>query len=166
MGKSKSNNSGNVNRKVEKGNGNARSKSTIMRLNMINSKGPIRNKDGKVVGGDYVMKNRSGGQLITGQARIAPDRRWFGNTRIIGQTELDTLREQVSIQNNDPYQFALRRKKIPISLLQDNTKNNAGKIAKMNVLENESYEHTFGKSICYVPLHSQQCLTHLSFNRK
>jgi nuclear GTP-binding protein len=146
MGKSKSQNSNNVNRKAEKGNTHMRSKSTIMRLNMTNSKGPIRNKQGKVVGGDYVMKNRAGGELIKGQARIAPDRRWFGNTRVIGQNELDTLREQVSIQNSDPYAFVLRRKKIPMSLLQDDNNATTAKVGKMNVLENESYDSVFGKT--------------------
>lgn len=139
VNKTKSNNSNNVDRKAKNG---QRSKATIQRLNMINNGGPIRNKDGKVVGGDFVMNNRAGGKLITGQARIAPDRRWFGNTRIIGQTELDTLREQVSTQNNDPYSFVLRRKKIPMSLLQETDE----KVAKVNILETESFESIFSKS--------------------
>ena len=28
--------------------------------------------------------------------RVAPDRRWFGNTRIIKQDELDKFREEMS----------------------------------------------------------------------
>lgn len=28
--------------------------------------------------------------------RVAPDRRWFGNTRIIKQEELDKFREEMS----------------------------------------------------------------------
>ena len=149
MGKSKSNNSGNVNRKVTKGMGNVRSKSTIQRLNMINGGHEIRDKQGKLIGGEYVMKNRAGGQLITGQARIAPDRRWFGNTRVISQPELDTLREQVSVQNNDPYSFVLRRKKIPMSLLQDDSSNNNNKVAKMNALEIETYDSVFGEKFLF-----------------
>ena len=149
--KSNSNNSNNIDRKPVKG--GMRSKSTIQRLNMINGGGPIRNKQGKVVGGDFVMNNRAGGQLITGQARIAPDRRWFGNTRIIGQTELDTLREQVSIQNNDPYSFVLRRKKIPMSLLQEES----NKIAKVNILETESFESVFSK--CVLTLSLSVCVS-------
>jgi nuclear GTP-binding protein len=147
MGKSKSNNSNNVDRKVKKGMGNVRSKATIQRLNMINGGHEIRNKQGKLVGGEYVMNNRAGGKAITGQARIAPDRRWFGNTRVIGQNELDTLREQVSVQNSDPYSFVLRRKKIPMSLLQDDSSSSNNKIAKMNVLETESYDTVFGECV-------------------
>ncbi len=29
-------------------------------------------------------------------SRIQPDRRWFGNTRVIGQKQLESFREQMS----------------------------------------------------------------------
>ena len=29
-------------------------------------------------------------------SRIQPDRRWFGNTRVIGQKQLETFREEMS----------------------------------------------------------------------
>ena len=36
--------------------------------------------------------------------RIQPDRRWFGNTRVIGQKQLDQFREEMSakVSNNLP----------------------------------------------------------------
>lgn len=138
MGRTNSNNSGNVDRKATKG--NQRSKSTIQRLNMLNSGKAIRNRDGKVVGGYLMMGNTAGNKKITGQARIAPDRRWFGNTRVIAQTELDSLREKVTATSNDPYAFILRRKKIPMALLQESEK-----VAKMNILETESFDSVFSK---------------------
>jgi nuclear GTP-binding protein len=47
-------------------------------------------------------------------ARIAPDRRWFGNTRVISQKELENFREEVTVKEADPYSIILRRKKIPM----------------------------------------------------
>mmetsp|Transcript_1303 Transcript_1303/g.1369 ORF Transcript_1303/g.1369 Transcript_1303/m.1369 type:complete len:543 (+) Transcript_1303:53-1681(+) len=142
MGKNKgprSNNSLNPDRKTDKG--GMRSKSTIMRLNTAKGGKAVRNKEGEIIGGTLLMNNRAGGEKITGQARIAPDRRWFGNTRMIAQTELDTLREKVKIESNDPYTFVMRRKKVPMSLLQDSS---SDKVAKLNLLETESFESTFG----------------------
>jgi nuclear GTP-binding protein len=116
-----------------------RSKATIMRLNTAKGGKAIRNKEGTVIGGTLLMNNTAGGQKITGQARIAPDRRWFGNTRVIAQTELDNLREKVNAQSSDPYTFVMRRKKVPMALLQESQK-----VAKLNILENESFEDVFG----------------------
>ena len=134
---SKSTSSDNPHRKAPK-NG-LRSKSTIQRLNMYSGGKPIRNKDGKVVGGLLMMNNTAGGQKIQGMARIAPDRRWFGNTRTISQTELDRFRDEMTTKQADPYSVILRRKKIPMALLQDSTK-----VASVNLLETESYQDVFG----------------------
>ena len=51
-----------------------------MRLNMYRGGKAIRNKAGKVVGGSLLMNDKAGGKDIGSAARIAPDRRWFGNT--------------------------------------------------------------------------------------
>lgn len=37
-------------------------------------------------------------------ARIEPNRKWFGNTRLIGQDELDKFRTAVSTAKKDPHQ--------------------------------------------------------------
>ncbi len=37
-------------------------------------------------------------------ARIEPNRKWFGNTRLISQDELDRFRTAVSTAKKDPYQ--------------------------------------------------------------
>ena len=75
---------------------------------------PIRNKEGKVVGGPLLMSTQAGGKDLPNAARIAPDRRWFGNTRTIAQKELDKFREEMTLKNSDPYSVLLRRKKIPM----------------------------------------------------
>lgn len=116
-----------------------RSKSTIKRLNMYKGGKPIRNKDGVIIGGSLMMGNKAGGQDIARVARIAPDRRWFGNTRTMAQTELDKFREEMTVKEADPYSVVLRRKKIPMALLKDSEK-----IASMNLLETESFKSTFG----------------------
>jgi nuclear GTP-binding protein len=136
---SKSNHSNNPNRDA-KGKGGMRSKSTIKRLNMYKGGQPIRDKDGKVTGGSLMMSNKAGGIEIGNVARIAPDRRWFGNTRTMSQTELDKFREEMTTKAADPYSVILHRKKIPMALLQDSTK-----IQSMNLLETETYEGTYGK---------------------
>lgn len=133
----KSNNPDNPNRKADKG--NMRSKSTIMRLNMYNSGKAVRNKDGKIVGGSLMMKTTAGGKEITGAARIAPNRRWFGNTRIISQNELDSFREEMTTKEADPYSVILRRKKIPMALLHESDKE-----TRVNILESETFQSVFG----------------------
>jgi len=133
----KSASSDNPNRVSTKG--GQRSKSTIMRLNMYKRGKPLRNEDGKVIGGTLLMKDKAGGKDLPNVARIAPDRRWFGNTRTMSQKELDKFREEMTLKEADPYSVILRRKKIPMALLQDSEK-----IAKMNLLETETFSSTFG----------------------
>ena len=136
----KSNNSDNPDRKITKG--NMRSKSTIMRLNMYKSGKAVRNKDGKIVGGSLMMSTTAGGKAIPNAARIAPNRRWFGNTRIISQNELDSFREEMTTKEADPYSIILRRKKIPMALLQE-----AEKTSRVKVLETETFDSVFGKKM-------------------
>ena len=85
------------------------------------------------------MSNKAGGKDLPNMARIAPDRRWFGNTRTISQTDLDHFREEMTLKEADPYSIILRRQKIPMALLKDSEK-----VAKMNLLETETYTDVFG----------------------
>ena len=117
-----------------------RSKSTIMRLNMYKRGKPVRNKDGKVIGGTLMMGNKSGGQEITGMARIAPNRKFFGNTRTMSQGDLDKFRQEMTVKSADPFTVVLRRKKIPMSLLQDSKE-----VANVNLLETESFDSVFSE---------------------
>jgi len=85
------------------------------------------------------MSTQAGGQDIKGAARVAPDRRWFGNTRVIGQKELDQFRDKLGAKVRDPYSMILRTKKLPMSLLQESSK-----VTKMHLLSTETFESTFG----------------------
>ncbi|RHY88364.1 hypothetical protein DYB37_010988 [Aphanomyces astaci] len=137
--------SDNPNRKIPKKQkaANMRDKGTIKRLNMYRNSGAIRNKEGKIVGGSLMMAGRQGGITMndpTASSRIAPDRRWFGNTRVVGQKELDKFRNEMHVKAADPYSVVLRTRKLPMSLIQD-----SAKVTRMKLLETETFEETFGK---------------------
>ena len=114
-----------------------RSKQTIQRLNMYRTK-VKRNKDGKIVKGGLPV-----GQTVKEMkhARVQPDRRWFGNTRVIGQKELTEFREQMAATQADPYAVLLKRSKLPMGLLADGNQ----KKGRVDLLRAESYESAFGK---------------------
>lgn len=131
----------------KKGDSNMRSADTIRRLKMYNNGKAIRNKEGKIVGGQFMMEDRAGDSKITAATgRIAPDRRWFGNTRVVGQTELEKFREEMTSKVADPYSVVLKRKKLPMGLLQDAAiaLNSEGGALGEGLLNNEPFEHAFG----------------------
>lgn len=109
--------------KPEKGS-QMRSAATIKRLNMYKQKAPKRE--------DMIKQDLQ-------PKRIAPDRRWFGNTRVITQGKMQSFREELSKSVNDPFSVVLKSSKLPLSLLQDPTKTK-----RMDLLSIEPYEHTFG----------------------
>ena len=122
-----------------------RSADTINRLNMYKTK-PIRNRDGKIVAGAFMMKDRAGDRDITASTgRIQPDRRWFGNTRVVDPKQLDEFRQAMTAQAADPYSVVLKRKKIPMGLLKDAAEYTAGSQRKEALLEQEPFDRTFGK---------------------
>mmetsp|Transcript_29710 Transcript_29710/g.65846 ORF Transcript_29710/g.65846 Transcript_29710/m.65846 type:complete len:588 (+) Transcript_29710:106-1869(+) len=136
----KSNSSDNPDRVATKG--NMRSKSTIARLLMYRKGKAVRDKDGKVIGGSLMMPTTAGGKAIANVARIAPNRKWFGNTRIISQNELDNFREEMTTKEADPYSIVLRRKKIPMALLQESETT-----ARVKILDTETYQSVFGSKM-------------------
>jgi nuclear GTP-binding protein len=129
----------------KKNDANMRTADTIKRLKMYMNGKAIRNKEGTVVGGQFMMGDRSGDRKITNSTgRIAPDRRWFGNTRVVGATELDRFRAEMTDKVADPYSVVLKRKKLPMGLLQDAAELSTKAGGKNGLLENEPFEHTFG----------------------
>jgi nuclear GTP-binding protein len=143
--KTKSTASSKPGRVAKKGDLNMRSEATIQRLKMYQNGKAIRNKEGKIVGGQFMMKDRAGDSKITASTgRIAPDRRWFGNTRVVGATELDRFREEMTDKVADPYSVVLRRKKLPMGLLQDAAELAAKGGGKNGLLANEPFETAFG----------------------
>ena len=110
-------------------------KAKVQRLNLLKGGHPIRDRRGKII------KAAAFQSTDAPTARIQPDRRWFGNTRVVGQSQLEIFRKELGAKKDDPYQVLLRRNKLPMSLLTDTKKE-----AKMHLLRSESFEYTFGKS--------------------
>ncbi|KAL1964602.1 hypothetical protein VTN77DRAFT_6776 [Rasamsonia byssochlamydoides] len=109
-------------------------------LNMFKDGKPKRDASGKII------KAASYQSREVPQARIEPNRKWFGNTRVISQEALASFREAVKERASDPYQVLLKTNKLPMSLIRDNK----GEInglkqhrAKMTV-ESEPFSETFG----------------------
>eukprot|EP00923_Selenidium_pygospionis_P055968 GHVN01097376.1.p2 GENE.GHVN01097376.1~~GHVN01097376.1.p2 ORF type:complete len:524 (-),score=69.62 GHVN01097376.1:3073-4644(-) len=84
--------------------------------------------------------------------RIQPDRRWFGNTRVVTQTKLATFREEINKANADPYSVVVKRRSLPMSLINDGLEKNphgtvttrdTKKAARMNLLSIEPHHHVF-----------------------
>ena len=65
--------------------------------------------------------------------RIAPDRRWFGNTRVVGQKDLHNFREELGKKIDDSYSVVLKSKTLPLGLLADHKKR-----SRASLLEVES----------------------------
>lgn len=111
-----------------------RDKNTIKRLKMYNSRAE-RKKDGTFISGDFMSRT-----VDARVKRIQPDRRWFGNTRTVGQKQLEDFREEMKNKVNDPYTFVMRTNKLPMGLLNDKFAN-----ARMDLLSTESFQTTYGK---------------------
>lgn len=73
-------------------------------------------------------------------AKIDPDRRWFGNTRTIAQSELDSFRNEVREVSNDPYSMLVKSSKLPMSLISE--PNEPEK--RPPLLDIETFDDTFG----------------------
>jgi nuclear GTP-binding protein len=126
----------------DKPKGGHRSAATINRLKLYNSRA-IRNKGGDIIGGNFMMEGRAGDREITAETgRIAPDRRWFGNTRVVDPKQLDVFRSEMTEQVADPYSVVLKRKKLPMGLLREA----ADRTAPPNqaFLAQEPYSQAFG----------------------
>jgi nuclear GTP-binding protein len=80
------------------------------------------------------------------KARIEPNRKWFGNTRVISQGALDSFRQAVAERASDPYQVLLKTNKLPMSLIRDqeNTKNGIKQHQAKIAVESAPFGDTFG----------------------
>ncbi|CAJ0575546.1 unnamed protein product, partial [Mesorhabditis spiculigera] len=106
-----------------------RSRATINRLRMYKNFKPFRNKHGNIVQAAPFQDWKASGSV----ARVEPHRKWFGNTRVIGQEQLQKFQENLG-------KVVLRQTKLPITLLQEKAKQQ-----RVHVVDTESFEHTFGK---------------------
>lgn len=80
------------------------------------------------------------------KARVEPNRKWFGNTRVITQEALESFRQAVAERAADPYQVLLKTNKLPMSLIRDteNTKNGIKQHQAKIAVESAPFADTFG----------------------
>jgi nuclear GTP-binding protein len=109
-------------------------------LNMLKDGGAQRNASGKIT------KAASYQSRELPKARVEPNRKWFGNTRVISQDALDSFRQAVAERNADPYQVLLKTNKLPMSLIRDaeNTKNGIKQHQAKIAVESAPFKDTFG----------------------
>jgi nuclear GTP-binding protein len=85
----------------------------VKKVNMYKEGKPVRNAKGDIIK-DAPFQSKE-----IPKARVEPNRRWFGSTRVIAQDALAEFRERIGSKIGDPYQVLLRRNKLPLSLLQE-----------------------------------------------
>lgn len=80
------------------------------------------------------------------KARVEPNRKWFGNTRVISQNALESFRQAVAERAADPYQVLLKTNKLPMSLIRDpeNTKDGIKQHQAKIAVESAPFADTFG----------------------
>ncbi|ODV92505.1 hypothetical protein CANCADRAFT_87541 [Tortispora caseinolytica NRRL Y-17796] len=105
----------------------------LKRLNMYKGGNPVRNADGKII------KAAAFQSTEIPKARVEPNKKWFGNTRVITQESLEHFRNSLAETSKDSYSVLLHRNKLPMSLLQE-----SAKTAKAQTLDTESYGDVFG----------------------
>ncbi|GLT83362.1 hypothetical protein SLE2022_016550 [Rubroshorea leprosula] len=108
-----------------------RSAATVRRLKMYNTR-PKRDNKGKILSHELQSKELP-------NTRIQPDRRWFGNTRVVNQQELEFFREELQNRMSSNYNVILKEKKLPLSLLNDHRKQ-----ARVHLLDTVPFEDAFG----------------------
>ncbi|KZT73434.1 NGP1NT-domain-containing protein [Daedalea quercina L-15889] len=124
--------------KKVKGENFYRNAKAVARLKMLSGGKAVRDKDGKIIQAAAFQK----GEDETKPGRVQPDRRWFGNTRVISQTALDHFRTSLSAKQHDPYSVLLRRNKLPMALLDD--AQNPHNRKRSHIVETEPFQDTFG----------------------
>ncbi|KAH0503071.1 Nucleolar GTP-binding protein 2 [Microtus ochrogaster] len=115
---------------------NMRDRATIRRLNMYRQK-ERRNNRGKVIKPLQYQSTVASGTV----ARVEPNIKWFGNTRVIKQASLQKFQEEMDKVMKDPYKVVMKQSKLPMSLLRDRIQPHN---AKVHILDTESFESTFG----------------------
>ncbi|KAA6410121.1 MAG: nucleolar gtp-binding 2 [Lasallia pustulata] len=116
-----------------------RSAKKVKTLNMFKDGKAQRNAAGKVT------KAASFQSRELPKARIEPNRKWFGNTRVISQDALNSFREAMAERASDPYQVLLKTNKLPMSLIRDGQGKNGLKQHQAKIaVESSPFGETFG----------------------
>lgn len=136
-GFNKSGHSMNPERPIEglKGVGKPRTKGTIKRLQMYRNFKAKRDKTGKILTPAPFQ-----GWLPSGtRARVEPNQKWFGNSRVISQNALQKFQDEFGAAIKNPYQVVMKPTNLPITLLNEKAKH-----ARVHLLDTEGFDKTFG----------------------
>ncbi|XP_013420143.1 nucleolar GTP-binding protein 2 [Lingula anatina] len=134
-GINRANHSMNPDRAKGAGGQNMRDRATIKRLQMYRNFKPKRDKHGKITKPAPYQSTLASGTV----ARVEPNRRWFGNTRVITQKALQSFQEEMGKVMKDPYKVVMKQTKLPITLLNETAKH-----ARVHLLDTEPFQSTFG----------------------
>ncbi|KAL8800027.1 MAG: hypothetical protein Q9182_005468 [Xanthomendoza sp. 2 TL-2023] len=108
-------------------------------LNMFKQGKAQRDAEGKVT------KAASFQSRELPKARVEPNRKWFGNTRVISQDALSSFRQAMAERASDPYQVLLKTNKLPMSLINDGQGKNGLKQHQAKIeVESAPFGDTFG----------------------
>lgn len=123
--------------------GHGRDRSTVKRLHMYKTKSHKRDRDGKIIkdAGDLTSTTPE-----VGAGRTAPNRKWFGNTRVVQQKDLTRFRDAITKAQADPYSVLLKQNRLPMGLIADtDTEQRALAGSQIGLLANEPFEETFSQ---------------------
>lgn len=121
-----------------------RSAKRVKQLSMYKDGKPQRNAAGRITKSASYQSNEKP------IARVEPNRKWFTNSRVIGQDALAQFREAVAANTKDPHTFLMKQNKLPMSLIRDNEDNNVNGLkahAAKIAVETSPYAHTFGPKV-------------------
>ncbi|XP_018569639.1 nucleolar GTP-binding protein 2 [Anoplophora glabripennis] len=137
QGFNKSNHSMNPERPKDgvKGVAKVRTKGTIKRLQMYRNFKAKRDKTGKILTPAPFQGWLKSGTI----ARVEPNQKWFGNSRVISQNALQKFQTELGAAVKNPYQIVMKPTTLPITLLNEKAKN-----ARVHLLDTESFESVFG----------------------
>ncbi|KAK2722854.1 hypothetical protein QYM36_003150 [Artemia franciscana] len=119
-----------------KGVAKPRDKATIKRLQMYRNFKAKRDRTGKIIRAAPYQSKVPDGTV----ARVEPNQRWFGNTRVVSQSALQKFQEELGKALRDPYQVVMKQTRLPVTLL-----NETAKYKRVHLLDTESFESVFGK---------------------
>lgn len=123
--------------------GHGRDRATVNRLQMYKTKAYKRDRSGKIIPGAGDLTSNI---PEVGAGRTAPNRKWFGNTRVVEQKDLTRFRDAMAKAQADPYSVLLKQRRLPVGLVANtDTEKRALAGAQAGLLANEPFEETFSK---------------------
>ncbi|CAL1532729.1 unnamed protein product [Lymnaea stagnalis] len=114
-----------------------RDRSTINRIQMYRNFKPKRDRSGRIIKAAPFQSTLKSGSM----ARVEPNRKWFGNTRVVTQNALQAFNEAMNKVKADPYKVVMNPTKNPVTLLSYTPK----AATAPRLLDREPFEQVFGK---------------------